>query len=207
MSLPVLTDDFLSVLIAQVRSFCPSLAGRVAGAAAFKEAITLAESANMMVPAGYVVPLDDEAEAISQNGSRHRLTDHFGVVVAISNRPDERGQQAATDAYGLRRELWRALIGFRPGADYDGIHYTGKTLLKMDRSRVWVQFEFSVYHEIGQGDTWQDLYQDDPDIFPNLETIHFGIDDIDPAADRNLQYPGPDGRIEFQFDINLPTDP
>lgn len=214
MNLEPITDLMLSIIIGQIRQYCPSLNNRVGGAAIYKSAFLLPENATMEVPAGYVVPLDDDAEAISQNGTRHKITDNFAVIVVISNKPDERGQQSATDAMGMRRELWRALVGFQPGSpeEYNGIHYSGKTLLKMDRSRAWWQYEFSVYHEIGLGgadnpETWQELQQSDPDKYPPFSLVHFGIDGIDPASDRNIQYPGPDGRIEFQFDINLPTDP
>ena len=197
MTLPVLTDTFLDILIAQVRSYVPSLAGRVGGAAEFK---MLPEAANMAVPAAYVIPLDDEAEKMSQNGVRHKINDGFAVIVALSNAPDERGQASASAVYGMRRELWRALVGFQPSTDYRGIAYEGRTLLALDRSRAWWQFEFSVYHEISETDGWQDIWQDS---LPVLQTIHLHEDDIDPAADANVKYPGPDGRIEFQAEITL----
>jgi hypothetical protein len=43
----------------------------------------------------------------------------------------------------------------------------------------------------------------EPRIPDMLDHIHIDIDVIDPAADPNLRYPGPDGRIEAVVDVSL----
>lgn len=45
----------------------------------------------------------------------------------------------------------------------------------------------------------------EPVIPDRLEKIHVKVDVIDPAADPNLQYPGPDGRIEVEAEFEIDT--
>ncbi len=45
----------------------------------------------------------------------------------------------------------------------------------------------------------------EPVIADELRSVHIDVDVIDPAADPNIKYPGPDGRIEARLDIALPA--
>jgi hypothetical protein len=47
----------------------------------------------------------------------------------------------------------------------------------------------------------------EPRVPDTLEHIHVDVDVITPAADPNLKYPGPDGRIEAVFDVHTPPQP
>ena len=47
----------------------------------------------------------------------------------------------------------------------------------------------------------------EPTIEDYFCAAYFDVDVIDPAADPNLRYPGPDGRIELSFLIPRPSDP
>jgi hypothetical protein len=196
----------LNLVIDQLRQHCPSFAGRVAGAARFKR---LKEDANLVVPAAYVIYLDDNPrEDASLNDVRQRLVESFAVIVALSNVPDERGQAAINNGHEvIRAEIWKALLGWQPDkAVYNGTIYQGGHLLDMDRSRLWYQFEFGADMQIGPEDGWQAI---ELAALPPFEGANIKMDYIDPAADPNLQYPGPDGRIEHQLRIpkdgNLPT--
>lgn len=149
----------LNPVITQLRTYCPSFAGRVAGSARFKR---LDETANMALPAAYVIPLDDSpGERMSLNDMRQSLVESFAVIVAISNTPDERGQAAINTAHdSIRSELWGALLGWQPDnlhehSIYRGIEYQGGNLLDLDRSRLWYQFDFGAYMEISQDQGWQ----------------------------------------------------
>lgn len=147
----------LNLIIAQLRDHCPSFEGRVAGAARFK---TIDETANLAIPAAYVIPLDDQpGERMSLNDVRQPLIESFAIIVAISNTPDERGQAAINSAHDtIRQEIWQALLGFQPDAAiYRGIEYQGGNLLELDRSRLWYQFDFGAYMEIGPEDGWQGI--------------------------------------------------
>lgn len=188
----------LNTIINHIRQHCPSFGGRVAGAARFQR---LDEDANMAVPAAYVIPLDDEpGEAMSLNGDYQMLIDGFAVVVALSNVPDERGQTAVTSAYdAIRAELWAGLVGFRPSDNYNAIYYRGGNLLEMDRSRLWYEYDFAAEMNIGPADGWQ---EQELSTLPHFDSMNIKVDAIDPMADPNLSYPGPDTRIEHE--INIP---
>lgn len=187
-------------IIAALRTRCPSFATRVAGAAQFK---MLPEAAAMAVPCAFVLPLDDSPDPpASPNMVRQYLEEGFAVVVAIDNTVDERGQAGSHTVQSLRAELWRALLGWQPTAQHNGIGYGGGHLLQVDRARLWFQFEFSAGFEIGPEDGWQEGYVAS---LPPLTTVSVQVDVIDPIADRNVQYPGPDGRIEQAGQIDLPA--
>ncbi len=187
----------IDTVIAHLKTYCPSFAGRVAGAARFKR---LDETTTLTVPHAFVIPTDDQpGERKSLNDVRQGLTESFAVIVAISNTPDERGQAAINTAHDdIRAELWQALLGWQPdnlGHDsiYAGIEYQGGNLLDLDRSRLWYQFDFGAYREIGPEDGWQAIELSN---LPHFDGLTINVDDIDPAADANVSYPGPDGRIE-----------
>jgi hypothetical protein len=183
----------IELVISAIRTRCTSFGGRVAGAAQFK---LLTETAALSVPCAFVIPLDDNpGKSTSQNGVRMPLTENFAVVIATSNRIDERGQASAHTIHMLRAELWSALLGWRPTEDHDGIVYDGGSVVTMDRARLWYQFDFSADMEIGGSDGWQDTALAG---LPHFDGVNFRADYIDPA-DPNIANPGPDGRIEVAF--------
>lgn len=195
----------LNLVIAQLRQYCPSFGGRVAGSARFKR---LDENTTMLVPSAFVIPLDDNPSDLSAlNDVRQTLVESFAVVVALSNVPDERGQEAVTAAHdSIRAELWKALLGWQPDRSiYRGTFYQGGNLLDLDRARLWYQFDFGAEMQIGPEDGWQGV---ELGALPHFDGMNVKVDDIDPAADPNLNYPGPDGRIEHEFNVpksgNLP---
>lgn len=189
----------LDPIIQALRARCPSFSQRVGGAAQFRN---LPENINLQVPAAFVVPLDDNPEPNrSQNGFRQTLKESFAVIVVLSN-ADERGQSSANAVHDIRQELWQALLGWQITEDHDPIEYEGAALLEIDRARIWYQFEFGTQFEIGDEDTYQ---HSDLESKPDFEGVNLQVDIIDPAADPNLQYPGPDGRIEHEAQIDTPT--
>lgn len=186
----------LNLIIAQLRTYCPAFAAvapalpRVAGAAEFK---MVPETVALPVPCAYVIPLEDSPEAPkSLNAVRQQMVESFAVVVALGNTADERGQASATALHDVRKELWKALLGWKPEADYDGIAYEGGSLLQIDRARLWYRFEFGAPMEIGPSDGWEEGMLA---ALPKLQTVHVNVDVIEPIAQPS---PGPDGRIEFQ---------
>ncbi|WP_415257663.1 hypothetical protein [Thauera phenylacetica] len=194
----------LDPIVQALRARCPSFAGRVAGAAEFKG---LPESAALPVPAAFVIPLDDNpSENRSQTGYRQALRESVAVVVALSNTADERGQASGNAVHDIRAELWKALLGWSPVEDCDGLEYEGGQLLAMDRARLWYQFEFAADIEIGSDDvgnpeTWQ---AQELAALPMLEHVHFTLDAIDPR-DPNVAGTGPDGKPEAVAAIDIPT--
>lgn len=182
----------LAVVIAAARIRCAAFSNRIAGAAEYK---ILPEAMQLAVPCAYVVPLDDDPDgAMAMNSVRQKLTDSFAVIVAVSNTSDERGQAAAAQVETLRGQLWAGLLGWRPAERYDGIVYQGGHLLHLDRARLWYQFEFGAAMEIGPADGWQET---ELAGLPDFEGATIEVDVVDPIADPNVEYPGPDGRVEF----------
>lgn len=193
----------LTPLVTQVRAWCPSLAGRVAGALDWNPT---ADSAKLTLPCAYIVLTGDDADDASRgNVIAQDIRDEFDVCVVIASE-DERGQAAADVLHDIRAELWRALVGYVPGSEYDPIQYGNGNLLSIARDRVVYRFGFYSGFQLGRNstdqpaETWQER---ELDGLPPLTDVHIDLDAIDPMADRNLQYPGPDGRIEVQHHITL----
>lgn len=192
----------INPIIEALRVRCPVFQNRVAGAAKFD--IGLSESAKLAVPCAYVLPLDDSPEDnTSANGLRQKMVEAIAVVVVVSNVADERGQASADQVEGLRRILWRALLGWSPSTEHDGFTFQGGTLLKVDRARLWFQFEFGAEMVIDSTDGWQDEYLSG---LPPFHGVEFRMDCLDPA-DSNAAT-APDGRVEVHFSApksgNLP---
>lgn len=190
----------LNLIIDQLRTYCPAFApvspatrARVAGAADFK---MVPETVALDVPCAFVIPLEDSPEPPQAlNAVRQQMVESFAVVVALDNTADERGQASATTLHDLRAQLWKALLGWKPEADYDGISYEGGSLLQLDRKRMWYRFEFGAPMEIGPSDGWEEGMIA---ALPKLNTIHVDVDVIEPIAS---PAPGPDSRIEFVVEV------
>lgn len=184
----------LEPIIEQIRARCSVFAGKVAGSAEFK---MLDERTALAVPFAFIVPLDDQPEQNQSNvGYRQKLTESFGVVVAVSNTLDEKGQSSVASMHGIRAALWAALIGWEVSDRHDAIVYEGGQLMGMDRARLWYQFDFSAVMEIETEDTWQAV---DIASLPNYEGGTVKIDLLDPRDPNAPGAPGPDGRIEGGF--------
>lgn len=202
----------LDNVIERLRATCPSFGQRVAGAAEFA---ALPQNAKVALPAAFVIPMDDRAgEQESQNRYRQALTDRVAVVMVLDNSADRRGQAAAAEVHSLRAEVWRALLLWPPGPEYDGLFYEGGQGLLMDAARLYYQLEFAAETELGVEDTAQ------PGIvagLPRLAGIDVRADVINPQVDPNNvpgqhhnpaqpnpRTEGPDGRIEAGATIDLP---
>lgn len=194
----------IDLVIDALRQRCPTLAGRVAGAAQF---VRLQENQQLPVPCAFVVPQEDNAEPNrSSNGYRQPIEDTFSVIVGLDNTVDERGQSAVTSIHDIRAELWKALLGWQPEADYNGIEYDGGSVADVDRARLWYRFDFTAAFEIGSDDignpeTWQAL---ELAAAPDLTSVKFTLDAIDPY-DPNTGSTGPDGKPEAVAVVDLPT--
>lgn len=192
----------LNLIIEQLRSYCPSFNGRIAGAADFAK---VQESTALTAPFAFVIPLDDSPEpSASQVSVRQPIDEAFGVIVALDNRSDERGQASGASVHDIRAELWKALLGWRPEGRYDGIVYEGGNLMTIERARLWWRFEFSAYTELAPSDGFEEgaLQR-----LSSLEGVNLNLDVIAPAADPNLSFPGPDGRIEHAASSETNTPP
>lgn len=199
----------LDTVILQIRANAvnggtPIFGNRVAGAALFT---VLPESANLIVPAAYVLPQAEQPkEPSSKNGYRQGVRDQIAVVVVLDNKPDERGQSAAQQLHTVRQSLFRALLGWQPADDYDAMEFDGGQLLHLDRARMYYQYEFGAEWEIGTEDTFIAVRDD---ALPPFEEMNLRVDMKQPFDPNRVAegQTGPDGTTDAGADIAFPSEP
>ncbi len=113
---------------------------KVAGAADF----AAAKADVLATPSGYVVPLNDLAQPNTLLGLSvdQHVVERFGVILAVTNARDMRGDAVNTPLEDLRRKVIQALLGFQPTVDYDPILYGGGQLLELDVTTLYWRVDF-----------------------------------------------------------------
>lgn len=194
----------IGLIVQQLKTYCPSLENRIAGSLNFDIA---KPGVKLATPSAIVVYTGDDAEANQiETGVAQNLTERFDVVLVLANR-DEQGVLASDMMYALRKEIWRALVGWGPDDDYEPITYVDGELLHLDRASMFYRLSFEVETLLGHfsfspvsGDipeTWHEMQLAG---LPQIESMSFGVDVIGPIANPR---PGPDGRIEFEIKETL----
>ncbi|MGF6486652.1 phage tail terminator protein [Pseudomonas frederiksbergensis] len=186
----------ITALITQLREQCPTLANRIAAGI---DLATLQANTPLQTPCAYVVPLADVAsKSLAQNLMLQPIRDRFEVTLVL----DTTDAAAALDQlHNLRAELWRALVGFRPGSDYNAIEYDGGELVSINSSRVLYRLRFFAEFQLGRnlpGQPAESWHERELDGLSSFTGATVRVDAIDPA-DPNLKRPGPDGRLELTF--------
>ncbi|MFJ3153756.1 hypothetical protein ACIPIX_06390 [Pseudomonas protegens] len=185
-------------LINQIDEFCLGLKGLVSVAIGLKgvEKSPLGDK-----PVAYVNLVGD---LVRQTTQHPIVREQFEVLVVL-DASQEPLVAATTQLYQLRAELWRALVGFKPGAEYNPIQYDGGELVSLDATRLLYRLRFFAEFQLGRNlpgqpaETW---HERELDGLPSLTGVTVRVDAIDPA-DPNLQRPGPDGRLELTFSGEL----
>jgi hypothetical protein len=192
----------ITPILTQLREQCPTLANRVAAGI---DLATLQANTPLQTPCAYVVPIADLAsKSVAQNLMLQPIRDRFEVTLVL----DTSDAAAALDQlHDLRAELWRALVGFKPGSDYSVIAYDGGELVSINSSRVLYRLRFFSEFQLGRnlpGQPAQSWHERELDGLSSFTGVTVRVDAIDPA-DPNLQRPGPDGRLELTFsgDVTL----
>ncbi|WP_426206206.1 phage tail terminator protein [Pseudomonas sp. TWP3-1] len=186
----------ISPILTQLREQCPGLADHIAVGV---DLALLHDNPNLPTPSAHVTPLADVASASSaQNLILQPIRDRFDIVLVL----DAADATKALDLlHDLRAELWRALVGFKPGNDYSAIVYDGGELVSLNSSRAFYRLRFFAEFQLGRNlpdqpaQSWHERELDDLASFTGA-TVR--VDAIDPA-DPNLKRPGPDGRVELTF--------
>lgn len=166
----------LDAAIAQLRLYAPVFGGRVAGAADFDRG--LRDQVWLDYPAAYVIPLDEEATPnASGPGLIQTVTERIGVIIALSNLDDRRGQAPAATYEEMRAAIFGAVLNWRPDANSQprGYAYGGGQLRDFDRGRLFYQFEFIIETQITDDDGWH------PPQTPLTQIDLVGTDPQDPA--------------------------
>lgn len=131
-----------AVVVAKLAADC-FLLTQVGGAADLEAAKAVLKN---KLPAAFVVPL---AEQASPNSSAtlvvsQKITQQFGVVLAVSNLRDATGATAINDLFAVRQQLLQALIGWFPSGALNCMEFGGGQLLDMSDSVVWWQDIFNI---------------------------------------------------------------
>lgn len=149
----------LGATIEHLRAYCPPLTGRIAGAAEFHLGLQN-YNANMALPAGYVIPLDQDSDG-PQNmvGIWQVVRKTIGIVVEFDATPDRRGQVPAMNYDAMETALFAALLNWLPiecrSPNGQGYSFTAGRFLDLDRARLFYQWEFGLSYQLDDTDGWQ----------------------------------------------------
>lgn len=203
----------VSLVAEHLKAHVPVLNGNVA---AGMDTDVVLGSSQMPVPAAFVIMTeDDAADPYSQTSYLQEIDDTIDIVVVLPVR-DEAGLLVADLLHEVRRQMLRALAGWRPGPEYEGLVYNGGDLIRIDRARCAYRYSFSAEFTLGRAassradgagqvppaETWPEVEQDG---MPMLEGVTVRVDAIDPMADPNIKRPGPDGRVEHEVRLEFPN--
>jgi hypothetical protein len=151
----------ISMVIQQLRRFCPELGGRIGGAADFEHgvetviAITDPVTGKLAYPAAVVIPLEDEPGSNDlMDGNLQDVIETIGVIVQFDAKADRRGQGAVSQVEAMKYALFRALLGWPidPERGARGLYYAGGELLTFDRARLFWLFRMSFDATISDAD-------------------------------------------------------
>lgn len=188
----------ITPVLTQLRTQCPALTVRIAPGLDLESLQALGVST---APLACLVSLADLAgPALSQNSYGQKISDRFAITLVLPTAADQ-GQSALDQVHKWRADIWRALVGFKPGPQYDAIEYDGGELLALNDSGLFYRLRFLAAFQLGRNrssdpaETWHECEQDG---LPSFTGMTVRVDAIDPA-DPNLQQPGPDGRLELTF--------
>ncbi|RON01803.1 hypothetical protein BK659_25155 [Pseudomonas brassicacearum] len=186
----------ISPILTQLREQCPSFANRIAAGIDLQ---SLQANTPLQTPCAYVVPIADLAsKSVAQNLLLQPIRDRFEVTLVLDTTD---ATEALDLLHDLRAELWRALVGFKPGSAYDAIAYDGGELVSINSSRVLYRLRFFTEFQLGRnlpGQPAESWHERELDGLSSFTGVTVRVDAIDPA-DPNLKRPGPDGRLELTF--------
>lgn len=193
-----------SDIVAHLRARCPSFARNVAAGINWD---AVRDSTQLPKMSAYVVPTDERAsESLYENVIVQELTDGVDIVV-LFRQQDEAGYGVADQVAEIRRELCRALVGWKPPGVATPLIYEGRSFLHTDRAKAAYAFAFSATEILGdaslpsseaEAETWQAI---ELLGLPEMEGVDVNVDLIGPIVDKNIKPDGvgPDGRIEHRI--------
>jgi hypothetical protein len=156
----VAADAVIGPTIEQLRTYCAPLAGNVAGAADFRLGLEK-YNANMPLPAGYVLPLEQEVEHGNQQmtGLFEIIDKTVGIVVEFDATPDRRGQAPVMDYDTMEAAIFSSILNWSPVTcrvpNNQGFYFAGGEFLDLDRARLFYQWRFTLRYQITDADGFQ----------------------------------------------------
>jgi hypothetical protein len=195
------------------RSTKAVFADRVVGAA---DASRVIDYTNLDLPFLAVTFLSDDAEG-QQPGSndyRQRITQSWGVIVALSATFDVRGQEATQTMETIKPAIFRAIYNWAPDKNHGVLSYGGTRLLQVSRAATFWLMTFNTFEWVcGDDGELEEQFEPLPDFLGMNVNVDW-MQPFDPGLPPSEEYDprrgpppwryGPEGRIESTFTIDLP---
>ena len=104
-------------------------------------------------PAAMVIPLADRAapNTLAGGAISQRVSERFGVMLAVRNVSDAVGLASLTDLEVMRKCVKKLILGWAPSDALDPVTYVGGNLIKLDDDAVlwWLEtFETSYLERV-----------------------------------------------------------
>ena len=104
----------IDVCIQRLKNTCPSLQGRVFGAAELSDE----DTQTVLTPSVFVLPLSDKcADTPGRHPDGQRIDEEFGITIEVSNLSDALGAGAYAEFQAVRAEIKTALQRWKPMGD------------------------------------------------------------------------------------------
>jgi hypothetical protein len=144
----------IGTFISQLRANAPIFAGRVAGAAEFYAGLRNYNT-SLPLPAAYVLPLGQDADANSVWGGLIQIVHKsIGVAVELDAQNDRRGQAPTMNFEDIEAQIFASVLNLVLGdcRMVRGASFSGARYLDLDRARLWYQWEFNLDWQITDAD-------------------------------------------------------
>ena len=151
----------ISLVIEQLRRYCPVLGNRVGGAADFETGVRTVVTINdpktgkLAYPSAVVIPLEDEpGKNETEDGNLQIVTETIGVIVMFDATADRRGQGGVSQVEAMKYSIFGALLNWLidPERGARGLYYAGGELLTFDRARLFYMFRMNFDATISDAD-------------------------------------------------------
>lgn len=142
----------IGAIVLKIRTADTTFGNRIAGSAD----LALAQKHTFNKDTAFVIQLSDSPTPNKlDNGLFQTITERFAVIVAIQNdstNKDKTGFIAYDSLYNIRKELFKAILGWQiPDTDYV-VSYGGSKIIGINRAFLWYQFEFESMTNITEAD-------------------------------------------------------
>lgn len=142
----------IGAITLKIRSANTRFGDMIAGAAELAYAL----SGTLTKEVAFVIPLSETVKANDLDGGiNQKITEKFGVIVALDNATSDRdktGLTAFDKLHDVRAEIFRAILGWQIPGTEDLVSYAGGRSVGITRSTFWYQFEFVTATRIDDDD-------------------------------------------------------
>jgi len=139
-------------IVLKLRAASTRFGDMIAGAAELAYALT----GTLTKEVAFVVPLTETAKANDlDSGISQKITEKFGVIVALDNATSDRdktGLTAYDTLHDVRAEIFSAILGWQIPGTEDLVSYGGGRTIGITRATFWYQFEFATVTRIDDND-------------------------------------------------------